>query len=321
MAPKPEKPFSGELVDIRSMPIASTTGCSRPLTRRGFYGNRLVLVIVAYVYLDICSSILNDDPYFVAGPHHGQPLPRPIDQYPPWLLSLGRNLISLAAVILAIQFIFALGDILSYSIARSLGSVQGELWRFPSYFGHFMGVLDDGLAGFWGTWWHQTFRLIYVGPTKLLIRNGRLRRGSWASRAVCCMLAFLQSGFLHSTGSFTTIPQTDWYKPTLFFLFQGLGVLVQEALSMAAPDLISRMPTTVKRIGNFVFAAAFLQATAWLLIDDFTQSGLFLYEAVPVSVIRLLGLGRAGEGWWRWDKYTLPHIYIGKHWWDSGIGF
>lgn len=38
----------------------------------------------------------------------------------------------------------------------------GEAWMHPPIFGPFSAVLEDGLSGFWGQYWHQIFRIAFT---------------------------------------------------------------------------------------------------------------------------------------------------------------
>ena len=38
----------------------------------------------------------------------------------------------------------------------------GEAWMHPPIFGPFSAVLEDGLNGFWGQYWHQIFRITFT---------------------------------------------------------------------------------------------------------------------------------------------------------------
>jgi len=59
---------------------------------------------------------------------------------------------------------------------------------------------------------------------------------------------------------------------------------------------------------------------ASLPVDDFARDRLWLYEPVPVSPLRALGLGVRGDGWWCWGGQWL-YLYMGVRWWKSGMAF
>lgn len=302
------------------------SGNTRPLTRRQFYLSRLRNVALAYIFIDFYSTILTVDPYFVAGPSlGGQPLPGFLASVSPWIVTAGRNLIALGAVLSAIQYIFGLTYVLLYFLYRQAGSVAGELWQFPTDYGDFLpALLDGGLAGFWGSWWHQTFRAFYMAPVDHLVRKGRLRRGTPYARAAYLLSAFLQSGLLHSAGSYTTLPETRWWRPTVFFLLCGVGIAVQDVTRAALwhVGLLPRLPRWAGRTANLLFVVVWLQAVAPFIVDDFTSNGTFLHEALPVSLFRLAGLGRPGDGRiWRLERDQMPRFVAGgwDRWWETGL--
>jgi len=61
-----------------------------------------------------------------------------------------------------------------------------------------------------------------------------------------------------------------------------------------------------------------LYFTAPLLVDDFARGGIWLFEPVPFSLFRGLGLGSEGDGWWCCGG-GLVEWRSGEGWWDTGI--
>jgi hypothetical protein len=111
-----------------------------------------------------------------------------------------------------------------------------------------------------------------------------------------------------------------------FFLLQAVGVVLQAAVC----SLLQRgmgmgigrekgPPRWARRMGNLAFTAAWLQVTGHFLVDDMARAGLWLFEPVPVSPLRMMGVGPPGEGWWRWDGEYGLRWYSGRNWWESGI--
>lgn len=102
-------------------------------------------------------------------------------------------------------------------------------------------------------------------------------------------------------------------------------MVVQQYLAAGLRRWGPGLPRVVRCGGNIAFSIVWLYFTAPMFVDDVAASGLWLYEPVPVSVLRLLGLGRVlGDGnvteaWWRWDKEYWIKIYEPKHWWEAGV--
>ena len=182
-----------------------------------------------------------------------------------------------------------------------------------------MNVLDRGLAGFWGGWWHQTFREGFVAPARWLVPKGN----KVARAVVQTMCAFLLSGALHAAGGYTSIREgTVAWTPVAFFLLQGAGVLLQAGVCALVKRYVDVEKVVLKkwrRVGNLVFVAGWLHFTAWGLIDDMSRAGLWLFEPVPASPLRLMGFGAPGEPWWRWGGKNGLRWYTGRHWWESGF--
>ncbi|RYP54200.1 hypothetical protein DL768_000979 [Monosporascus sp. mg162] len=313
----------GHQLPLSSIPNHSKAGYTRSPSRKDFFLKRLfVNVIPSYILVDLCAVLMMQDPYFIVGPTGDLPLPPNLAVMHPALLSLRRTSLSLLGILSALQLVFNSGALCLCLLFPPVLGFRTHPWHLPTVSGSFAQVLDRGLAGFWGAWWHQTFRFGFEAPARWL------RLGPRGATAV----AFLQSGLLHAAGSYSTVPDSRWWEPPLFFLLAGPGVLLQRWLvSRALPlllglgprGLVARRapPRWVCRLGNLAFVLAWLQATSWPLLDDFGRCGLWLFEPVPVSLFRALGYGPTGDRRvWRYDRDFLPRWYSGKHWWDSGIG-
>ncbi|KAG7293018.1 hypothetical protein NEMBOFW57_003063 [Staphylotrichum longicolle] len=172
------------------------------------------------------------------------------------------------------------------------GGARAELWQHPPLFGGFAAsVLDRGLAGFWGGWWHQTFRLGFVAPVRWLWprrhrhpHEGKGRKAVAARQLVEVALAFALSGVLHAAGGWTSVSRRAAVRPhtpVVFFLLQAVGVVLQTGLCSLLQST-KKGPRWVRRLGNLAFTAVWLQATGHFLVDDMSRAGLWLFE--PVSL-------------------------------------
>ncbi|KAI1466721.1 membrane bound O-acyl transferase family-domain-containing protein [Daldinia caldariorum] len=309
-------------------PHHSKQGYTRQVSLRSFFLTRLFRDIVpAYLVVDFCAVHMTADPYFVLGPEHADlaPLPPHLSSLSPLTLSAYRTALSFLGTLSALQLVFSFGA-LALAFLPPLPRIlrlRAHPWHLPSAVGSFAQVLDRGLPGFWGSWWHQTFRFGFAAPSRWLARRRRLRPGSPAHRLLAFALAFVQSGFLHASGSYSTVPpRSRWWLPPLFFALAAVGSALQTWLArrVLAPP-IRRMPRWIRRLGNLAFALAWMWATGWVLVDDFGRCGLWLFEPVPVSVFRWLGYGPTRDRRvWRYERDFWPKWYWGKHWWDSGLG-
>ncbi|KAI1805986.1 membrane bound O-acyl transferase family-domain-containing protein [Daldinia bambusicola] len=309
-------------------PHRSKQGYTRQVSLKSFFLTRLFRDIIPwYLVVDFCAVHMTADPYFILGPEHTDvaPLPPHLSSLPPSALSAYRTALSFLGILSALQLAFASGALMLAFLPPipQILRFRAHPWHLPSAVGAFAAVLDRGLPGFWGSWWHQTFRFGFAAPSRWLARRGYLRPNSPAHRLAAFALAFLQSGLLHASGSYSTVPaRPRWWLPPLFFALAGLGSALQTWLARRVfARAIRRMPRRVRRLGNLAFALGWMWATSWVLVDDFGRCGLWLFEPVPVSVFRWLGYGPTRDRRvWRYERDFWPKWYWGKHWWDSGFG-
>ncbi|KAI1385021.1 membrane bound O-acyl transferase family-domain-containing protein [Hypoxylon trugodes] len=308
-------------------PHRTKQGYERQLSYTHFFTTCFFTMIPSYLLLDLCAVHMTADPYFILGPEYNLPLPPHLSTLHPLTLSAQRTALSFLGIVSALQLVFNFGYLILVflpPLPQILG-FRAHPHLLPTPFGSFTRVLDRGLAGFWGDWWHQTFRFGFAAPANWLQRNGYVGTpGSTSARLTGALCAFVTSGFLHASGSYSTVPtHTKWWLPPLFFVFAGVGTTLQSSLCRApvVKPFIERMPRWVRRLGNLAFVLGWMWATSWALIDDFGRCGLWLYEPVPVSVFRALGYGPTEDRRvWRYERDFWPRWYWGKHWWDTGLG-
>ncbi|TGJ86949.1 hypothetical protein E0Z10_g1795 [Xylaria hypoxylon] len=284
--------------------------------------------IPSYIIVDLCATLITADPYFIVGPEHNYPLPAHLASLHPVLLSLQRTMLSFVGIYFALQYAFNAGVILLALYCPPILGFRAHPWHLPSSTGSFTQVLDRGLSGFWGAWWHQTFRVGFSALTRWLVQHGYLpssRRSGDGGRAmitslVGAIIAFAQSGLIHSAGSYTSVPVTHYWGPPLFFALSGLGTILQSMFLHLLQHRTERLPRWVSRLGNFAFVFLWLWAISWLLLDDFGRCGIWLWEPVPISLARAAGLG-ADRRVWRYDRDSLPRWQWGARgrWWETGI--
>lgn len=309
-------------MDVGTIPKVSRSGYKRPLTTGEFIRGRLIKIAIFYFVLDFLSIFMKKDPYFVLGPDHkgDVALPSHLRDFPPWLLLAYREAFSLLGVYAAIEAVFCVSDLVQYWLASRLYPCRGALWQYASTFGSFEQVFARGLAGWWGGWWHQTFRMQFAAPATYLVREGYLKRGTQLASVATMFVSFLQSGLLHASGSFTSMPRTKPWRAPAFFFLQMVGILLQQWIArFVGLYMPLRPPQFVSRMVNLLFTLTWLFLTAPLFMDDCSSTGLWLVEPVPVSPLLALGFGNGGDHWWRWDQDHLPRLHLGETWWQSGV--
>ncbi|KAF4335719.1 hypothetical protein FBEOM_10414 [Fusarium beomiforme] len=320
--PRPDIPSNirdGDLVSFDNMPIMSRSGYYRNLTKREFVWIRVRRVFLLIFLLDFCSVAMVKDPYCVYGPDQGFELPLFLQRLPPWLRFIYRELLCLAGIYAAIDAIFSLHDLFQFYVFSYFYPMRGELWQYTNIFGPISQVLDRGLAGWWGAFWHQTFRLQFVAPAKFLVDNGYLEGEKLRTQIITLYLSFIQSGLLHASGSMSSMSTTRPWRSPLFFFLQPPGIILQLLLLQTLDKHFPNTPQWLRRIVNAVFTLGWLCLTAFLFTDDISSSRIWLLEPVPISPLRWLGFGHPDDHWWRWRRYMFPIWHSDKSWWKSGI--
>ena len=288
---------------------------TKSLLRRSF--QRLIF---GYIGLDIIKTIGALDPYFWGYVEHPAPayLPYYI-QSRPGLVTGYRLLIAQISIYLALETVLCLRPLYYVGLRkRDVSSVRGEWWMYPDDFGEFSVILERGLAGWWGAWWHQSFRFVFEAPSKYLQLHSQR---TFYSRVLRLFIAFSCSGFLHTCASYTSIGKTNPLSAAfLFFFLQPFGVIGQLSyLKLLRKTGVSPyIPRHLAWAANVVFVYYWLYLTAPLLIDDLARGGQFLYEPVPFSIVRGLGLGDKDMQFYCWRGRWFSW-HEGRRWWQSGI--
>ena len=316
--PPPIKTKLGEPIDAASKSDVSSAGLRRFNTRQELYRYRMPQFVVGLFLLDILKTAMMKDPYFIFGPN-GYALPQHLKSFSPSALQFYRQALSSLSIITSLEMVFILAPLgFSLIFGPKVLGLRAESWYYSTTWGSFTKILDKGLNGLWGSWWHQTFRFAFSAPSNYLIANGHVKARSPAAKILALVFAFGISGFLHTGGSISQLPKTyPWHAP-IFFSLQALGIVVQMATCSALNPLIRKFPRVVRRIGNFAFTWTWLYYTGWWLADDFARGGVWLYEPIPVSPLRALGFGVKGDTWWCWEHIGVGW-YTGKNWWESGV--
>lgn len=259
------------------------------------------------------------DPYLILGPDGEQsqyPLPYYLQDLPAPVLKMFRLGFSFIGVTSAISAVFATSDIAQYYLLKQLCPRRDSLWFYASTFGSFSQVLDRGLAGFWGSWWHQTFRVQFMAPATFLLRKGYMTKGTRVASMVALFVTFLQSGLMHTSGSTSSLSNTKPWRPMVFFLLQALGIVVEQLMPWTNS---MKLPTLLRRCANFTFTLVWMYLTAGFFTDDLASFGLWMLEPVPISPLRFLGFGYPNDHWWRWDIYYVPRWHTAQTWWNCGF--
>ncbi|WPG98682.1 Hypothetical protein R9X50_00147600 [Acrodontium crateriforme] len=306
--------------------IRGKSGIRRFTSRKALISNTITHMVIDYLALDVIKTLMNNDPYFwgyTSTTHCPVSIPSRLCTSHIFLKSY-RLTLSLAGIYTALHFIFKLGPLIFAGLLgpKYLG-VKGETWMNPAdMFSDPHVISTQGLAGWWGTWWHQTFRLAFSAPTHTILSLLHIKPKTTMGKTITLFVAFILSGLLHASGSYTQLGRTQpIHGPMTFFTLQPIGIIAQQlgTAMLRHMGILGITPKPIKKIGNLIFVHVWFYFTAPLLVDDFAQGGIWLYEPIPISVLRGLGFGMGDDGWWCW--FGGPGWRSGRSWFDTGIAF
>ncbi|KAG8532226.1 uncharacterized protein KY384_003867 [Bacidia gigantensis] len=297
---------------LQNSPFGPPTSFST-ISRRQLLRKRIPEFIGLVLLLDILKSICMEDPYFLSlGPNTPSPFPRP---------RLSRILLSVSFVYASLQTIFLLAPLVMVGLLSPKAIDQhAQPWLYSPYFGSVRAFSKKGLAGAWGQWWQQLFRFGFeqAGEAAARLIGQGWEKKTKKGQALRVFMAFACSGALHACASYTSLGPTKPLNSMLFFLLQILGVMGQRAMSIWLKTLgmTQKLPWWSREAGNAVFVATWFYITGPLVADDFAAVGIWLYEPVPVSLVR----GLRGKGWWFWGGSWI-RFHRADKWWQSGLAF
>ncbi|KAK3713891.1 hypothetical protein LTR37_008141 [Vermiconidia calcicola] len=302
----------------------SRSGIRRFMDRESLLQHNFTNLVIGYLSLDLVKVLMHHDAYFWGYVDASPPSYLPLfvqDSYP--LVRSYRLVVGLAGMYTALWEIFQLGPAFFCGVLgpRCIG-LRGEPWMNPpDMFGAFAGVLDNGIAGWWSGWWHQVFRVAFEAHSTWLLKTLNIEKRSQTGQLTSLFVAFFLSACLHACGSFTLLGQTrPLMGPFRFFLLQPIGIAVQmlAVSQLSKLGITQRTPKMLKRTVNFLVVHTWLYFTGPLLLDDFAKGGVWLFEPVALSPLRLLGLGAKDDRFFCWWD-GIVFWRSGKHWWDTGI--
>jgi hypothetical protein len=333
--PPPPKPIRDQLYLNSGAVVPKSSNREHPGQVR-LHGTRSSLLrenfktfVIGYLVLDALKTIMMHDAYFWGL------VDRPPPPYLPFSFvrahrvwtHMYRLSLSMLAVKYALQTIFALGPLFfAGALGPALLGARAEPFMYPETWARYDVVLAKGLAGWWGSWWHQTFRFAFAEPSRRLIEGWGWDAKSPKAKLLQLFVAFALSGAVHASGSYTCAGTTYPLRgPVLFFLLQAVGIAAEIALTTALRPLglQRRVPKRVVQAWTFVYVHFWFYHTGHLLCDDFARGGVWLFEPIPLSLLRGLGLGAdTRDGWWCWGGLDeVVRWHRGDTWWTTGIAF
>src|SRR6266536_1854008 len=180
----------GEPVDAASKSDVSSVGLRHFNTREEVIRYRIPQFVVGLLLLDVLKTAMMKDPYFIFGPNT-YALPPHLKNFSPSTLQFYRHALSSLSIITSLDMVFILAPLgFSLIFGPEILGLRAESWYYPTTWGSFSNILDKGLNGLWGSWWHQTFRFAFSAPSNYLIANGHLKARSPAARILALVFAF-----------------------------------------------------------------------------------------------------------------------------------
>ncbi|KAI9839085.1 MAG: hypothetical protein M1838_004400 [Thelocarpon superellum] len=299
-----------------------SSGTFRYVDREKLLRRKYLTLGLGYLALDVCKVVMMSDRFFWGFLDAEPPMHLPaIMRASPLLVKSYRLLLSLLGVYTALQVIFSLAPLVfvGWLGPRWLGE-RGEAWEYPDMFGSFSTILHNGLAGFWSNWWHQIFRVGFGAPSKWIIERYGWNPRSMAAKVLQLVIAFTFSGMIHLCGSYTQVAESrPVFGSFMFFFVQAFGIMIQMRCTAALKQagIRDQIPSGVRQASNFLFVFGWLFLTSPLLVNDLARTGVWLFEPVPISLVR----GLQGEGWFWWQGWRggWAWWHRGDTWWTTGL--
>jgi Membrane bound O-acyl transferase family len=287
-----------------NLPIVKIWKTSKASLRRSekeLWSIVLRRLCVTYIILDALKTIITLDPFFWGYVDYPAPSYLPLSwQSSPIAVKMCRLLVAQFAIYWAVRMVLGLLPLYYMGLRENATfGVRSEAWMFPDDFGHYSSVCKHGLAGFWSTFWHQSFRYVFEAPALFWLRRKNIDLNTFQARLTRVVVSFVCSGFMHACLSYTAIgDKAPIMGSFMFFTLQPLGILIQYHWLhyFRSTALGKHCPAFIGYIANAVWVNTWLYFTGPLFIEDLSIGGWFLFEPVPISIFRGVGLGGPEEG-------------------------
>lgn len=276
--------------------------------KRGF-----IQILQSLVLMDLAATYIQTDPYFFKNINISTPFPPSTSStptalailrlFPPWVVrvsAFGAQIYS------AVSIMFILPALIGTAIY-----VLPDHWsphNWPLMLGPFSAIIENGLRGLWGSFWHQMTRHMASIPGRALIELAGLRPSSLVGYVSLVTSTFLFTGILH-IGLVPLQPlQTDLSANELklyvasFFWVQVIGIYIELVGTRIFRSVSVKLPSVVRDTMVLIWTASWLGLTLPLLAVSFR--GLGYWDAYPFPVSPTQGIW--GQGWFPWSGREIP---------------
>ena len=280
--------------------------------RLKFCKHALATIIQSYIILDAAAFYTQTDPYFIQSHMSMDAAFPPPSSQMPFILVLLRLLpprLLRSAVLAAdtygsVTLLFYMPTLPAVGL-NAVGLLPDGLspQNWPVFFGPFSAVLDRGVRGLWGTWWHQMSRYTTSMPGRSLCYALQIPTSSILGYALITISAFFNSGVLHM-GLVPPKPLKTTYSANLlyfyvaaFFWVQIVAFGVELIVSKLAQRIMPKASRSLTaRFLTLIWVAAWLCLTLPIIAVPFREMRYWDIYPLPVSIWK----GLSGNGWLTW---------------------
>ncbi|UPX17095.1 uncharacterized protein EKO05_0007471 [Ascochyta rabiei] len=159
------------------------------------------------------------------------------------------------------------------------------------HFGPFSAIVNYGVRGFWGQWWHQQMRHIVSEPGRWLVTKLRLEDKGWQKTLkymLICVSAFTLSGITHSgmvpsKPRFASVDANELrLRLASFFWIQPVGIAIELLLLEPALRSLPSWLRWLQAMFRVIWTVVFMCFTCTILVVPFGQLGY--WNIIPSSL-------------------------------------
>lgn len=287
----------------------------RGISRLEYIKKASIQILQSLILMDLAATYIQTDPYFFKNINITTPFPPStsstptalaiLRHLPPWVVrmsALGAQICS------AVNIMFILPALIGTAV-----NVLPDHWSphtWPLMFGPFSVIIENGLRGLWGSFWHQMTRHMASVPGRAFNELVGISTSSTIGYVSLVTSAFLFTGILH-TGLVPLQPlKPDFSANEMrlymasFFWVQVIGICIELLGARIFRSVSMKLPSIVRGAMVLIWTAGWLGFTLPLLAIPFR--GLGYWDSYPVPVSPTQGIW--GQGWFPWSGREIPEF-------------